>query len=912
VTNWFYGTQLRIETVEFADQTVWNAADIAARLNAVPVLALAPVDQFAIETRAFSYTLPAETFADADAGDLLTLSATLANGASLPDWLIFSQSTGVLEGTPPDSAAGVLDIQINAIDRSGAVATAGFKLDIANIVNGTSRSEILTGTAGRDAMYGLGGNDRLDGGGGADLLIGGSGNDTYTVDNAADTIVEMASEGTDLVQASVSYTLADNIENLTLTGTTTINGTGNALANVMTGNSSANILTGGAGNDTLDGGAGADTLIGGAGNDIYVVDDVADSVVELAAEGTDTVRSGVSYALAANVENLTLTGTAAIDGIGNLLANVLTGNGAANTLIAGDGNDTLNGAGGPDILIGGLGNDTYDVDDAGDVVVELLGEGTDTVRSTISFTLAENVERLTLMGAAAINGFGNKLDNRITGNAGANTLSGDAGNDTLNGGAGADTMIGGLGNDIFVVDNDGDIVIEAAAEGTDTVLSSISMVLAANVENLILTGSAAIDGTGNALANTITGNTAANRLAGGAGDDIYIVNNVEDTVVELAAEGIDLVKASVTYSLADNVENITLAGTAAIDATGNMLANVLVGNSASNMLTGGGGNDILDGAGGADSMLGGQGDDVYKVDNAADLVTELAGEGIDSVIASVTFSLSANVENLTLSGSSAINATGNMSANVLTGNSGANTLIGGAGDDTLNGGAGADTLIGGTGDDLYMVDNLGDIVTELDAEGTDSVNSAITYTLGANLENLTLVNKSSIAGGGNELNNVLTGNSGNNTLTGYAGDDVLDGKAGNDTLVGGTGNDRYLLSRGYGSDRILENDATPGNTDAAWFDAGIAADQLWFRHVSNNLEVSVIGTGDKFSLANWYLGNQYHVEQFKTSDGRTLLDSQVQNLVSAMAAFAPPSAGTLDLSAAYASQLAPVIAANWQ
>jgi Ca2+-binding RTX toxin-like protein len=806
----------------------------------------------------------------------------------------------------------VLDIQINAIDRSGAVATAGFKLDIANIVNGTSRSEILTGTAGRDAMYGLGGNDRLDGGGGADLLIGGSGNDTYTVDNAADTIVEMASEGTDLVQASVSYTLADNIENLTLTGTTTINGTGNALANVMTGNSSANILTGGAGNDTLDGGAGADTLIGGAGNDIYVVDDVADSVVELAAEGTDTVRSGVSYALAANVENLTLTGTAAIDGIGNLLANVLTGNGAANTLIAGDGNDTLNGAGGPDILIGGLGNDTYDVDDAGDVVVELLGEGTDTVRSTISFTLAENVERLTLMGAAAINGFGNKLDNRITGNAGANTLSGDAGNDTLNGGAGADTMIGGLGNDIFVVDNDGDIVIEAAAEGTDTVLSSISMVLAANVENLILTGSAAIDGTGNALANTITGNTAANRLAGGAGDDIYIVNNVEDTVVELAAEGIDLVKASVTYSLADNVENITLAGTAAIDATGNMLANVLVGNSASNMLTGGGGNDILDGAGGADSMLGGQGDDVYKVDNAADLVTELAGEGIDSVIASVTFSLSANVENLTLSGSSAINATGNMSANVLTGNSGANTLIGGAGDDTLNGGAGADTLIGGTGDDLYMVDNLGDIVTELDAEGTDSVNSAITYTLGANLENLTLVNKSSIAGGGNELNNVLTGNSGNNTLTGYAGDDVLDGKAGNDTLVGGTGNDRYLLSRGYGSDRILENDATPGNTDAAWFDAGIAADQLWFRHVSNNLEVSVIGTGDKFSLANWYLGNQYHVEQFKTSDGRTLLDSQVQNLVSAMAAFAPPSAGTLDLSAAYASQLAPVIAANWQ
>jgi hypothetical protein len=102
-----------------------------------------------------------------------------------------------------------------------------------------------------------------------------------------------------------------------------------------------------------------------------------------------------------------------------------------------------------------------------------------------------------------------------------------------------------------------------------------------------------------------------------------------------------------------------------------------------------------------------------------------------------------------------------------------------------------------------------------------------------------------------------------------------------------------------------------GNTDVARFDASIAADQLWFAKTGNNLDVSIIGTSDKFTLTNWYLGNQYHVEQFKTSNGKTLLDSQVQNLVSAMAAFSPPAAGQTTLSASYATTLAPVIVANW-
>jgi Ca2+-binding RTX toxin-like protein len=133
------------------------------------------------------------------------------------------------------------------------------------------------------------------------------------------------------------------------------------------------------------------------------------------------------------------------------------------------------------------------------------------------------------------------------------------------------------------------------------------------------------------------------------------------------------------------------------------------------------------------------------------------------------------------------------------------------------------------------------------------------------VENLTLSGSSALNGTGNGLDNQLTGNSGNNTLTGNAGNDTLDGGLGTDTLAGGTGNDTYLFGRGYGSETIQENDASSGNTDAAQFLAGIAADQLWFRHVASALEVSIIGTSDKLTVSNWYSGAAYHVEQFKTA-----------------------------------------------
>jgi serralysin len=254
-------------------------------------------------------------------------------------------------------------------------------------------------------------------------------------------------------KSATTYTLSENIENLILSGTGSINGTGNTLNNVITGNSGFNLIDGGVGNDTM---------IGGTGNDNYVFDSAGDVIVETSNLVTeiDTVFSSVNYTLPSNtvsdlthyIENLILTGTANLTGAGNSLNNLLIGNSGNNTLRGNAGNDLLDGSLGKDTLEGGVGNDAYVIDDSGDVITEVLDSGLDTAKSYISNTLAlaNNVENLVLLGTENLTGTGNTLANLISGNSGNNDLKGGADNDTLIGGLGNDTLNGGIANDRLV------------------------------------------------------------------------------------------------------------------------------------------------------------------------------------------------------------------------------------------------------------------------------------------------------------------------------------------------------------------------------------------------------------------------------------------------------------------------------
>jgi Ca2+-binding RTX toxin-like protein len=704
-----------------------------------------------------------------------------------------------------------------------------------NTLNGGEGNDTLYGGTGNDTLNGGAGDDTLNGGtGGTDRLVGGTGNDTYVLTTGGDTIVEDvgAAGGIDTVKVGFSgHLLEANVENLIMMGSADLTAKGNELNNVMTGNDGDNVLDGGAGNDTLIGGIGNDTLyggtsgtdslVGGAGDDIYVLSTGWDKVVESAGEGIDTVKVGFSgHVLESNVENLIMTSNN-LTATGNALDNTMTSLGGNNILNGGDGDDTLNGGAGNDTLIGGagndtlnggtggisgidrlvggLGNDTYVLTTGGDAVVESEGEGYDTVKVGFSGHLLEsNVENLILMGSADLTARGNELNNIMTGNDGDNVLDGGTGNDTLIGGAGNDTLNGGAGND---------------------------------------------------------------SMSGGAGDDTYVVDSTSDVITEASNGGTDTVQSSVSYTLVDYVENLVLTGSANLTGKGNGLNNIITGNSGGNTLYGYGGNDTLNGgSSGTDTLYGGLGDDTYVLGTSADTVIELANEGTDTVQSGYSYTLGAYVENLVLTGSANLTGKGNGLNNIITGNSGANTLYGYAGNDTLNGGSsGTDTLYGGVGDDTYVLGTSADTVIELANEGTDTVQSGYSYTLGTYVENLVLTGAAGLAGTGNSGNNMIVGNSANNTLTGGLGIDVLFGGSGDDilteantdasnALLGGAGNDTLtsgvkadFLAGGAGNDTFTLG----SGADILAFNAGDGADTV--NTVTGSSAVLSLGGGIKLS-----------------------------------------------------------------
>jgi Ca2+-binding RTX toxin-like protein len=330
---------------------------------------------------------------------------------------------------------------------------------------------------------------------------------------------------------------------------------------------------------------------------------------------------------------------------------------------------------------------------------------------------------------------------------GNDELNGEAGDDYLDGGTGADKMLGGKDNDLYIVDNAGDVVTENAAEGIDKVESTVSFTLGANVEDLLLKGTAAIDGTGNNAHNAIVGNDANNSLYGAGGNDY-------------------------------------LSG-----AGGN---DFLDGGDGNDQIYGGTGDDIIYGRAGADEMYGGSGNDQYLVDNAADVVTEKAAEGTDTVVtATVSYTLGANVENLTLSDSADIDGTGNELNNYILGNAGKNFLKGEGGEDKINGRGGDDSILGGDGNDTLLGDAGNDFLDG--GKGNDTL-----Y--------------------GNDDNDTLFGSGGDDLLIGGNGNDVLAGggdifPAGNNTLWGGAGADAFrFYFAPTGIDTIKDLNKSEGDT----------------------------------------------------------------------------------------------------
>ncbi|UUZ65404.1 calcium-binding protein [Polaromonas sp. P1-6] len=515
--------------------------------------------------------------------------------------------------------------------------------------------------------------------------------------------------------------------------------------------------------------------------------------------------------------------------IGTAAAETLRGTVGEDNIQGLAGIDTLIGGTGADTMAGGMGNDTYEVGDAGDVVTEAAGEGSDTIWAYVNHTLAANVENLVFSGTSGnFTGTGNALDNLMVGGSGNNVLLG---------GSGADTLIGGRGHDTYEVTDAGDVVVENAGEGSDTIWAYINYSLAANlaVENLNFSGSAGnLVGIGNELDNLMVGGSGANSLMGGAGDDIHIggagadgmggwigndtyeVTDAGDFVVENAGEGTDTVWAYVNHTLAANVENLNFSGSAGnLVGIGNELDNLIVGGSGANSLMGGAGDDIHIGGAGADGMGGWIGNDTYEVTDAGDFVVENAGEGNDTVWAYINYSLADNVENLILGGVGHLTGIGNGLDNTMRGNRGNNTLIGGSG---------ADIMIGGLGHDTYEVTDADDVVLENAGEGSDTIWSYLgNYSLAANLamENLVYGGSGNFTGIGNELDNLLRGGGGADAIMGGAGNDIHIGGAGIDGMAGWIGNDTYEVTDV--GDFVVENAGEGIDTIWAYINYSLAA-----------------------------------------------------------------------------------------
>ena len=609
-------------------------------------------------------------------------------------------------------------------------------------------------------------------------------------------------------------------------GNDTINGFGgNDTLRGLAGNDS---LDGGAGIDSLDGGTGADTMAGGTDDDLYVVDNPGDLVVEFINGGEDLVQSSISYTLPSWVNRLALLDGAAIDGIGNELDNVITGNGNSNNLVGNDGNDTLDGRWGYDTLVGGAGNDTFLMSATAYPELETLdgGAGTDTVDYSGGWAQSGILVELNVFPAGNIRGgnwngtghaqvtgienivgtqfgdamTGNFAGNTFTGGSGEDTLNGDAGNDTLTGGAGNDRLAGEMGNDLLTGGAGADkfefrIAGTANADTiTDFASGSDKFILGGGMTSLGATGQFAA-GDGRFWA-------AAGATAGHDADDRVIYNTTTrqlwydaDGSGSGAAQLIATLQAGANVAATDIIVFYESTGTRFFASQGN---DSITGNDGAEWYDGFGGNDTLTGFGGNDIFFAGEGDDI--VDSGAGVDTVEGGAGADIFVFSATPG-AANADQVWdfASGADTIRLDGNVMPAV--GPSG--TFAGG--DARFWAAAGAN---GGHDADDRIVYNSSTGQLWYDADGSGAGAAQLIATLqGAPAlaaTDIQVVNGSAAGAtiNGTAGNDSLVGTAGNDTINGFGGNDTIDGRGGIDSMVGGTGDDLYFVDNA--NDIIVE------------------------------------------------------------------------------------------------------------
>lgn len=784
---------------------------------------------------------------------------------------------------------------------------------------GTAGDDRLMGTAFPERIIGLAGNDTLIAGGGYDQLEGG--------------------DGDDLLSAAVdAFGL-------------------------------------GRGGNTFTGGRGNDTLIGSGLGDVYRFDsgDGADTIIDLnhvqsgeselrfgtgvyAADITP-VRSGLDlvFAHANGADKITVQGWFSTDLRDNQITQITFSDGTR-----------------------------WSADDVTDRVAWKSATGTAAADLLLGSTAAD-----TLRGLGG--------DDLLMASGAGDRLEGGDGNDLLIGKreSAAVTFVGGAGNDTLTGSQGGDLYLFNLGDGADT------MTLASRGTGLV--GSLLRFGAGIAPRDITTlrsGNDLLLRHRNGV-DQITVKSWFSDARSSYQTDFVEF--ANGTRWSADFLTQrlLRLAGTTGTDAlVGTAFADTLLGLGGDDTLTAVGHDDVLDGGAGNDTLTtlvtdykfstghttftGGRGNDTlfswnslgdvyhFKLGDGTDTLTDFDegfaygipdelrfGTGITAADISALRSgddlvlRHANLsDRITVTGwftdatwqleqvsfidgtvwlaadiSQRAVTTGTSGDDALTGTDLADLIEGLAGNDTLDGGAGNDRLIGGTGDDIYIVDSALDVLTEKAGQGTDTVRSSVNWTLGANTEHLALIGANAINGSGNALANALLGNDAANTLSGLGGNDTLDGGAGADTLIGGAGDDHY--AGGRGADTLTDTAAASNDvyawgrgegadtlSDAGGIDRlellpGVAEDQLWLRRVGSNLELSVIGTADTLTINGWYASTARRIESFQLADGQALQATQVQRLVDAMAAFAPPAAGQTTLPPTYQTALQPVIAPNW-